>query len=119
MRLFPFALALLAAPISAQAQDRGELRSLGYDALMAADYRTAEAQLRETKDFAWNDPARLINLGQVMAQTGRTAAAAELFREAVSAEECDLILSDGTTENSREVATRALRQLRPVRLSSR
>lgn len=119
MRLLPLALVLAAVPISAQAQDRGELNSLGFHALMASDYQLAETQLRSSKDFAWNDPAKLINLGHVMAGTGRMDAAADLYRQAISAEECEVILADGTTANSREVATEALHRLRPVRLSSR
>jgi Flp pilus assembly protein TadD len=119
MRCHFMSLALILAPVSAAAQDRADEGSLGYEAIMAGDYTTAEAQLRNTKDFAWNDPARLINLGQVMARMGRTKAASEYFRQAISAEECELILADGSVVSSREAALQALRDLRPVRLSSR
>jgi hypothetical protein len=116
--LFMF-LASAVAPVSAHAQDRADEGSLGYEAIMAGDYASAEAQLRNTKDYAWDDPARLINLGQVMARMGRLKAASEYLRRAVRAEECELILADGSVVSSREAALQALRELRPVRLSSR
>jgi Flp pilus assembly protein TadD len=86
--------------------------ALGYDALVAGDYATAEAQLRKSRGAAKDDPARLINLGQVLARTGRTEQAARLFERARMAEEMEIILADGRRMNSADAATIALRSLR-------
>ena len=109
MRLLALALAVATVPVEAAAQDRGESVALGYDAIMAADYAGAEARLRNTTAFAWDDPARLINLGQVMAKTGRMAAATEYFQRAAAVEDCELILADGSVVSSRDAAVQALR----------
>lgn len=116
-----FALALVAAP--AAAQERGELDyrlgALGYDALVSGDYATAEKQLRNADPMIADDPARLINLGQVLARTGRLAEAAELFRRAKALEDGEVVLANGEAIGSREAARRALRSLPDVRYSSR
>ena len=66
-----------------------------------------------------NDPARLINLGQAYARTGRTAEAAQLFLTAMeSRDQIDLILADGKVMNSREAAKQALAKLQS-RVASR
>jgi Tfp pilus assembly protein PilF len=107
----------------ALAEERGEigyeLGALGYDALIAGDYSTAETQLRARKGVAKNDPARLINLGQVLAQTGRVAEAERMFRRASEADEVELILADGSRVSSWEAADKALRSLRASRVASR
>ena len=82
--------------------------SLGYAALMARDYVTAERQLRASNEVAADDPARLINLGQVLIQTGRQAEGTALLDQARKVEDVELILGNGRTMWSRDVARRAL-----------
>lgn len=105
--------ALLAGP--AAAADSGEIGypkgSLGFNALVEADYSTAESQLRARNQVAKNDPARLINLGVVLAKTGRAEQAARLFERAMEAEEVELILANGEQVSSRQAARRAMRAL--------
>lgn len=105
--------AVLACP--AAAADPGEIGypkgSLGFNALVEADYSTAESQLRAKNRVARNDPARLINLGVVLARTGRSDQAARLFERAMEAEEVELILANGEQLSSREAARRAMRAL--------
>lgn len=123
MKTVFLALGLMAAP--AVAQSGGEIdypaQSLGYEALAGSgDYALAEAQIRADRSVLEDDPARLINLGQVMAHTGRSREAAALFRRAMAEGEVDLILADGRVMNSRDAAELALRRMRPEpRLSSR
>jgi Flp pilus assembly protein TadD len=93
--------------------------SIGYDALMAGDNDRAISQIMASDSVSRNDPAKLINLGQAYARTGRTAQAAQLFTAAMqSRNEVDLILADGTVMNSREAAGLALAKLR-TRVASR
>ena len=82
--------------------------SLGYTAMMARDYVTAERQLRATNGVDANDPARLINLGQVLIQTGRHSEGAALLEQARKVEDIELVLGNGRTMWSRDVARRAL-----------
>jgi len=82
--------------------------SLGYAAMMARDYVTAERQLRASNEVAADDPARLINLGQVLIQTGRQAEGTALLDQARKVEDVELVLGNGRTMWSRDVARRAL-----------
>lgn len=107
------ALAIAATPAFAQEVEINYAEgSLGYSAIMADDYATAEDQLRHSEDASSNDPARLINLGHVMAQTGRTDEAMSLFQKASRAKRVELILSDGRVVDSREAAMAALANLK-------
>lgn len=82
--------------------------SLGYAAMMARDYVSAERQLRAPADIDADDPARLINLGTLLIRTGRQAEGADLIERARASEDVELILADGRTMWSRDVARRAL-----------
>lgn len=116
MRLLPLAAAVslvsaLTAPAAAQQAEIGYPRgSLGFEALASADYSKAEQQLRNSA-VRRDDPALLINIGQVYARTGRPAEAAEMFRRAIQAREVVLVLASGRTVSSRDAATRALQSL--------
>ena len=93
--------------------------SLGYDALVAGDNERAIEQMLTNAKVSRNDPARLINLGQAYARTGRTFEAQQLFTAAMaSRDEVDLILADGRVMNSKEAARLALAKLQ-ARVASR
>jgi uncharacterized protein HemY len=86
--------------------------SLGYDALIAGDNERAINQILTNEKVSRNDPARLINLGQAYARTGRTFEAQQLFTAAMaSRDEVDLILADGRVMSSKEAARLALAKL--------
>ena len=82
--------------------------SLGYAAMVARDYVTAERQLRAPGEVPATDPARLINLGQLLIQTGRQAEGAAMLEQARKVEDVEIILANGRTMWSRDVARRAL-----------
>lgn len=102
-------IAACAIPAVAAPAEIGYPRhSLGYAAMMARDYITAERQLRAQADIDANDPARLINLGTLLIQTGRQAEGAGLLEQARKGEDIELVLGNGRTMWSRDVARRAL-----------
>ena len=112
------ALGLSALSAPALAQNAGEIGyargSLGYDAIVSGDLRTAEAQIENARDIDAADPARLINLGYIHMRTGRIQTAQRLFEAARdSARPEMLVLASGEVISSREVATRALNRIAP------
>lgn len=87
--------------------------ALGYTALTSGDYQRAEQQLQGQDGVAADDPARLINLGQVYAKTGRYEEALKAYTAAMkSKKQFDLVLADGRVISSREAAKLALANLR-------
>ncbi len=110
----------LAAPLifgsAAAAEQKGEIaypeNSLGYNALVEADYALAEKQIRETMREGRRDPAKLINLAQALAQQGRNQEAQEVLELAIrSPRHFNLVLSDGSVIHSKRAAEMALARL--------
>lgn len=87
--------------------------SLAANALSAGRFDVALRKLAPMRVYGENDPARLINLGNAYAGTGRMAQAREAYRAARSAPEVTLTLANGAEESSRDVALRALGRLNP------
>lgn len=86
--------------------------ALGYDAMVAGDYRKATEQIEKSEEVDANDPARLINLGQAYAQLGQYQKAREmLMTAATESKSFDLVLADGEVMNSRRVARIALAKM--------
>jgi lipopolysaccharide biosynthesis regulator YciM len=113
--LFISALAVISASGVAHAEPvaTGEIGypkgSIGYDALVSGDNERAIAQILSSRQVSKHDPAKLINLGQAYARTGRTSEAVKLFSAAIRhREEVDLILADGRVMGSKEAARQAL-----------
>lgn len=87
--------------------------ALGLAAIQDGDLAKAEAQLNSMKGAKASDPARLINLGQVYARTGRTEEAARAYEAALKSPKAfDVELTDGRIMSSREAARLALIDLR-------
>lgn len=83
--------------------------ALGYAALTGGDYQRAEVQLNRLDGVEKDDPARLINLGQVYAKTGRHEEARRAYISAMkSGKSFDVVLADGRVVSSREAARMAL-----------
>lgn len=120
MSRFHIVLALSAGLIgsAAHAQTAGEIGyargSLGYDAIVSGDLRTAETQIETARDIDAADPARLINLGYIHMRTGRIQTAQRLFEAARDARRpVMLVLANGEVMSSRDVAERALNRMSP------
>ena len=87
--------------------------ALGLAAIQDGDLAKAEAQLNSMNGVTASDPARLINLGQVYARTGRHQEAARAYEAALkSRKSFDVVLADGRIMSSREAARLALIELR-------
>jgi Tfp pilus assembly protein PilF len=89
-----------------QGYERG---ALGVAALHRGDYAKAETLLEEKRGLKDNDPARLINLGTVYMQTGRSADAVQMWRQALAAQEHYLVeTEDGRVASTDQLAREAL-----------
>lgn len=86
--------------------------SLGFDALVKANYHAAEQQILLDSRVAKNDPARLINLGQIYWKTGRTEKAINVLEAAMRAEEVELILANGEVISSWDAARKTLASIK-------
>ena len=112
-----FVFALVVAGIglsSAAAAQQAEVNypagSLGFDAIMKSDYAAAERQIRNS-GLSKYDAGRSLNLGFVLAKTGRTEQAAQLFLRVLEEDEVELILADDSSISSHDAARRALAAL--------
>jgi Tfp pilus assembly protein PilF len=89
-----------------QGYERG---ALGVAALHRGDYAKAEALLDEKRGLKDGDPARLINLGTVYMETGRSADAVQMWRQALSAERHYMVeTGDGRIASTEQLAREAI-----------
>ncbi|HYI42130.1 MAG TPA: hypothetical protein VD768_00700 [Sphingomicrobium sp.] len=88
--------------------------SLGFEAIMKSDLAAAERQLRESA-LSKYDAGRALNLGYVLAKTGRTEQASRQFVRVLREDEVELILADDTSLSSHVAARRALAALAKTR----
>jgi hypothetical protein len=82
----------------------------GYSSLLHSDFTNAEREIRGSK-VAAGDPAAAINLGIALAKTGHRDEAAQQFRSVLSQDDVEMVVANGETVMSHEVATRALASL--------
>ena len=86
--------------------DRG---ALGVAAIDRGDWAAAEAQLMEMRGVGKNDPERLINLGKVYMETGRTGMALSAWRLALASDSHTMVATrDGRYVSTRDLAQAAL-----------
>lgn len=113
--LLAFAAALpLAACAAHQSPER--LVETGYErgalavaAIDRGDWATAERLLTTDRRAAADDPARLINLGRVYYETGRTGEALTAWRLALASEEhAEVRTADGRVASTEDLAREAL-----------
>lgn len=82
----------------------------GYGSLLGANYGKAEKEIRASNVSAY-DPARAVNLGIALAKTGRSSDAAAQFRSVLMEEDVEMVVANGQTVMSHDVARRALAAL--------
>jgi tetratricopeptide (TPR) repeat protein len=104
LALFTLALAAVPSIAAAQAVEEGYPRgSLAVAAIERGDWQRAEALLA-TSDVDREDPALLINLGEVYFRTGRTGEALATWQKALDSNRH----ADVETMSGRWVSTRVL-----------
>jgi Flp pilus assembly protein TadD len=83
--------------------------ALGVAAMTRGDWAAAESQLSELRGIQSDDPARLINLGKVYAETGRTDDAVTLWRLALASNRhFEVVTADGRVVSTDQLAREAL-----------
>jgi Flp pilus assembly protein TadD len=106
---------LISTAVTAQPRPSSE-PAPGSAAIMKSDFSTAEREIRGA-DVSPYDPARSINLGIVFAKTGRADKAEREFREVLREDDVQIIVANGKTYSSHDVASRALAALQSGALS--
>jgi Flp pilus assembly protein TadD len=106
---------LASAPAAAQLADVND-PAPGYSSLMKSDYSSAEREIRSASVSKY-DPARAINLGIALAKQGNRADAAKQFNRVLLEADVEMVVADGETVMSHDVARRALAALQSGPLS--
>ena len=104
------ALALAAAPAFAAEPPQAAVPTPGAAAILSSDYSAAESEIRASKSTAF-DAGRDINLGIILAKTGKTAEAESRFMAVLNADEQQVTVASGAQLSSHDVARNALLQL--------
>ena len=120
MRTFVSAL-VGALALSACATGGGQLVEQGYQrgalgvaALERSDWTAAEAQLSGLRGIPSDDPARLINLGKVYAETGRIGDAVTVWRLALASNRhFEVVTAEGRVITTDALAREALARFEP------
>jgi hypothetical protein len=105
----PTAALLIPAPAIAQFATVND-PAPGYSSLMGANYANAEREIRGSNVSAY-DPARAINLGIALAKQGQGEAAAKQFNAVLMEADVEMVVANGSTVMSHDVARRALAML--------
>jgi hypothetical protein len=105
----PAAVLLVSAPASAQFSAVND-PAPGAASLMNSDYATAEQQIRAANVSKY-DPARSINLGIALAKQGHPDQAAKQFNRVLFEADVEMVVADGQTVMSHDLARRALASL--------
>ena len=83
--------------------------SLGLAAIERGDWEVAERQLTDDSRLSADNPARLINLGRVYAETGRTEQALAVWRRALASRNPpEVELLNGRTATTDQIAREAI-----------
>jgi Flp pilus assembly protein TadD len=95
--------------------------ALGVAAIDRGDWTAAEARLGELRGLRSDDPARLINLGKVYAETGRVSDALTVWRLALASKRhFEVVTAEGRVVSTDQLAREALaRYQAPVRTAAR
>ena len=95
-----------------QGYERG---ALGVAAIDRGDWTAAEAQLSELRGIRSDDPARLINLGKVYAETGRVGDAVTVWQLALASKRhFEIVTTEGRVVSTDRLAREALARYQPA-----
>lgn len=107
--VLPIGALVLSAPAAAQFAQVND-PAPGYSSLLKSDYSAAEREIRGS-DVSKYDPARSINLGIALAKQGNSEGAAKQFNRVLFETDVQMIVANGETVGSHDVARRALAAL--------
>jgi hypothetical protein len=82
----------------------------GSASLLSSDYANAEREIRASNVSKY-DPARSINLGVALAKQGRKADAAKQFNKVLMEADIEMIVANGQSVMSHDLARHALASL--------
>jgi NACalpha-BTF3-like transcription factor len=105
----PAAALLVPAPAAAQFGTVNE-PAPGYSSIMGANYSGAEREIRASNVSKY-DPARAINLGIALAKQGHRDSAAKQFNLVLMEEDVEMVVANGQTVMSHDLARRALAEM--------
>lgn len=89
--------------------------ALGVAAIDRGDWSAAETQLSELRGLRSDDPARLINLGKVYAETGRVEDAVTVWKLALaSRRQFEVVTAEGRIVSTDRLAREALARYQPA-----
>ena len=89
--------------------------ALGVAAIDRGDWTAAETQLSELRGLRSDDPARLINLGKVYAETGRVEDAVTVWQLALASKrQFEVVTEQGRVVSTDQLAREALAYYRPA-----
>ncbi len=101
---------VLSGPAAAQLASPVNEPAPGYSSLLNSNYVNAEKEIRSANVSAY-DPATAINLGISLAKQGQQNQAAAQFRNVMMQENVEMVVADGQTVMSHDVAQRAIASL--------
>jgi Flp pilus assembly protein TadD len=89
--------------------------ALGVAAIDRGDWTAAETQLSELRGLRSDDPARLINLGKVYAETGRVENAVTVWKLALASKRhFEVVTAEGRVATTDQLAREALTRYQPA-----
>jgi hypothetical protein len=106
----PTAALLISVPAAAAQFSTVNDPAPGYSSLLGANYANAEREIRNA-NVSQYDPARSINLGIALAKQGRANEAAQEFNNVLMEENVEMVVADGQTVMSHDLARKALDSL--------
>lgn len=100
---------VISAPAAAQLGQVND-PAPGYSSLLSSNYSSAEREIRSA-DVSKYDPARSMNLGIALAKQGRRDDAAKQFNRVLFEADVEMVVANGHTVMSHDLARYALASL--------
>jgi Flp pilus assembly protein TadD len=107
LKVIGFAMALATASTASLADQSTATSDLGFSAIQAGQWSTAETQLRQELVANPNDPMRLVNLAFVLQRQGREAEATDIYRQ-VLALNTNPMVAVGSEDNVKGVRVKSV-----------
>ncbi len=110
---------LVASLVSVAAPALGQNDFNGAQEIGRSDYASAERVIEKSRKIFPHDVDLMLNLATVYAHTGRTPAAAALYREVLAMPDEALAISETQDASAHALARDGLRRIEPVAVTAR